>query len=152
MYRSFSAPAHQDKTRQSAEARYARGPWTVQAEYLWGRDGTTDRRGGYALGVWRWSKKWEGIARDDWYTSNVSQAEHQNPDLAGRSELLPVAESAHSGQRRLAPGAGVCPVERGFPDAIADGILSRECTRINANKASIVNTREPPDVRGRPSR
>ena len=74
MYRSFSAPAHEDKTRQSAEARDARGPLIVQAEYLWGRDGTTNRRGGYALGAWRWSKRWEGIARDDWYTSNVSRA------------------------------------------------------------------------------
>jgi phosphate-selective porin OprO/OprP len=84
MYRSFSAPAHEDKTRQSAEVRYARGPLTVQSEYLWGRDGTTNRRGGYALGVWCWSKKWEGIARDDWYMSNVSKTNARTPTwLAG---------------------------------------------------------------------
>jgi len=89
MYRSFSAPAHEDKTRQSAEVRYARGPLTVQAEYLWGRDGTTQRRGGYGLGVWRWSKKWEGIARDDWYTSNVSKASARTQTwLAGANYYL----------------------------------------------------------------
>ncbi|MBZ5594611.1 MAG: OprO/OprP family phosphate-selective porin [Acidobacteriia bacterium] len=74
MYRSFSAPAHKEKIRQSAEARYVRGPLTVDAEYLWGRDGNTHRRGGYALAVWHWSKKWEGLVRDDWYTSNTDKA------------------------------------------------------------------------------
>jgi len=89
MYKSFSAPAHKEKMRQSAEVRYARGPLTVQAEYLWGRDGTTDRRGGYALGVWRWSKKWEGVARDDWYTSNVSKANTRTQTwLAGANYYL----------------------------------------------------------------
>src|SRR5713226_4598907 len=51
------------------------------------------------------------------------QSEHPNPDLAGRSELLPLAEGAHSSQWRLAPGVGFCPAKRGFPDAIADGTL-----------------------------
>jgi len=89
MYKSFSAPAHKEKTRQSAEIRYARGPLTAQAEYIWGRDGTTDRRGGYALGVWRWSKRWEGIARDDWYTSNVSKANSRTQTwLAGANYYL----------------------------------------------------------------
>ncbi len=89
MYKSFSAPAHKEKMRQSAEVRYARGPLTMQAEYLWGRDGTTDRRGGYALGVWRWSKKWEGVARDDWYTSNVSKANTRTQTwLAGANYYL----------------------------------------------------------------
>jgi phosphate-selective porin len=89
MYRSFSAPAHEEKTRQSAEVRYARGPLTVQAEYLWGRDGTIERRGGYALGVWRWSKRWEGIVRDDWYTSNVSKANTRTQTwLAGANYYL----------------------------------------------------------------
>jgi phosphate-selective porin len=87
VYRSFSAPAHREKTRQSAELRYTRGPLSVQAEYLWGRDGTTDRRGGYAL--WRWSEKWEGIARDDWYTSNVSKANTRTQTwLAGANYYL----------------------------------------------------------------
>ena len=89
MYRSFSAPGQKEKMRQSVEARYARGPWIAQAEYLWGRDGTTDRRGGYALGVWRWSKRWEGIARDDWYTSNVSKANARTQTwLAGANYYL----------------------------------------------------------------
>jgi phosphate-selective porin OprO and OprP len=89
MYRSFSAPAQKEKMRQSVEARYARGPFTVQSEYLWGRDGTINRRGGYALGVWRWSKKWEGIARDDWYTSNVSKANARTQTwLAGANYYL----------------------------------------------------------------
>jgi phosphate-selective porin len=89
MYRSFSAPAHEDKTRQSAEVRYTGGPLTMQAEYLWGRDGTTDRRGGYALAVWRWSKRWEGIARDDWYTSNASRANARTQTwLAGANYYL----------------------------------------------------------------
>ena len=89
MYRSFSAPAQREKMRQSVEARYARGPWIVQAEYLWGRDGIVDRRGGYVLGVWRWSKKWEGIARDDWYTSNVKKANARTQTwLAGANYYL----------------------------------------------------------------
>jgi hypothetical protein len=74
VYRSFSAPAQREKTRQSVETRYVRGLLTVDVEYLWGSDGKTDKRGGYALAVWHWSKKWEGLVRDDWYTSHVSKA------------------------------------------------------------------------------
>ena len=89
MYRSFSAPAHKEKTRQSAEAQYVHGPLTVNAEFLWGHDGKTDRRGGYALAVWRWSKKWEGVARDDWYISNVSKANSRTQTwLAGANYYL----------------------------------------------------------------
>jgi phosphate-selective porin len=39
--------------------------------------------------VWRWSKRWEGIVRDDWYTSNVSKANTRTQTwLAGANYYL----------------------------------------------------------------
>jgi phosphate-selective porin len=70
LYRSFSTL---EKSRQSVEAVYRRGPFTAQSEFIWGRDARIERRGGYVLGVWRWSKRWQGVARDDWYTSNIDK-------------------------------------------------------------------------------
>ena len=73
-YGSFSSPGGREKRRADAEGGYSRGRLTLRAEQIWARDGTLQRRGGYALGVWRLSKTWEGLARADWFTSNAQKA------------------------------------------------------------------------------
>jgi hypothetical protein len=73
-YGSFSAPAAKEKRRQEAEASYERGPLHLRAEQIWARDGTLERRGGYALGAWRLSPHWEPLARADWLTTNIHKA------------------------------------------------------------------------------
>ena len=69
-YGSFSAPAAKEKRRKEAEASYERGPIRLRAEQIWARDGTLERRGGYALGAWRLSH-WEPLARTDWLTTDI---------------------------------------------------------------------------------
>jgi phosphate-selective porin len=73
-YGSFSAPARAEKRRKEAEGSYARGPLQLRAEQIWARDGALERRGGYALGAWRLSPRWEPLARADWLTSNIHRA------------------------------------------------------------------------------
>ena len=73
-YGSFSAPARSEKRRGEAEGGYERGPLRLRAEQIWARDGTLQRRGGYALGSWRLSPHWEPLARADWLTTNIHEA------------------------------------------------------------------------------
>ncbi|HMC61302.1 MAG TPA: porin, partial [Candidatus Solibacter sp.] len=73
-YGSFSAPARAEKRREEAEGGYERGPLRLRAEQIWARDGTLERRGGYALGAWRLSPHWEPLARTDWLTTNTRKA------------------------------------------------------------------------------
>jgi hypothetical protein len=40
-------------------------------EQVWARDGSLERRGGYALGAWRVSSHWEPLVREDWLTTNI---------------------------------------------------------------------------------
>ena len=70
-YGSFSAPAGTEKRRMESEGGYERGPIHLRAEQVWARDGTLERRGGYALGSWRLSARWEPLARADWLTTNI---------------------------------------------------------------------------------
>lgn len=81
-YGSFStsggAPA---KRREGVEAEYSRGRATLRAEEIWARDGLLQRRGGYLLGVWKVSRRWEVLTRSDWLTtdakaSNTSSIAH----------------------------------------------------------------------------
>ena len=73
-YGSFSAPAGAEKRRQEAEAGYERGPVQLRSEQIWARDGTLDRRGGYAVGAWRLAAHWEPLARADWLTKDIHKA------------------------------------------------------------------------------
>jgi phosphate-selective porin OprO and OprP len=70
-YGSFSAPAAAEKRRLESEGGYDRGAMHFRVEQIWARDGTLERRGGYALGAWRLSSRWEPLARADWLTSNI---------------------------------------------------------------------------------
>jgi hypothetical protein len=60
-----------EKRRMESEGAYDRGPVHLHAEQIWARDGTLERRGGYALGAWRLSSGWEPLARADWLTTNI---------------------------------------------------------------------------------
>jgi phosphate-selective porin OprO and OprP len=73
-YASFSAPAAKEKRRSEAEGSYDRGSLHLRAEQIWARDGTLERRGGYALGAWRLTPHWEPLARADWLTTNIHKA------------------------------------------------------------------------------
>jgi hypothetical protein len=73
-YASFSAPARAEKRREEAEGSYDRGPAHVRVEQIWARDGVLERRGGYALGSWRFSPRWEPLTRADWLTSDTHKA------------------------------------------------------------------------------
>jgi hypothetical protein len=73
-YGSFSAPARKEKRREEVEGSFDRGPLRLRAEQIRARDGTLERRGGYALGVWKFSPHWEGVIRADWLTTNVQKA------------------------------------------------------------------------------
>lgn len=70
-YGSFSAPAFAEKRRMEAEGAYDSGKLHLRAEQIWARDGSLERRGGYALGSWRLSRRWEPLTRADWLTSNT---------------------------------------------------------------------------------
>ncbi len=70
-YGSFSAPAGAEKRRMESEGSYDHGPIHLRAEQIWARDGTLERRGGYALGAWRLSPRWEPLTRADWLTTNI---------------------------------------------------------------------------------
>ena len=72
-YQSFSAPAGAAKRREELEGNFERGPLQLRAEQIWARDGTLDRRGGYLLGAWRFSKSWQGLTRADWLTTNAQK-------------------------------------------------------------------------------
>ena len=48
---SFSAPSATVKRRMEAEGGYDHGAIHLRAEQIWARDGTLERRGGYALGA-----------------------------------------------------------------------------------------------------
>jgi phosphate-selective porin OprO and OprP len=73
-YASFSAPARGEKRREEAEGSYDHGPIHLGAEQIWARDGTLERRGGYALGSWRLSARWEPLTRADWLTTDIHKA------------------------------------------------------------------------------
>jgi phosphate-selective porin len=72
-YGSFSAPRAAAKRRLESEGGYDRGPLHMRAEQIWARDGSLQRRGGYALGSWRVSSRWEPLVRADWLTSNTQK-------------------------------------------------------------------------------
>jgi phosphate-selective porin OprO/OprP len=73
-YASFSAPARAEKRREEAEGSYDRGPAHFRVEQIWARDGVLERRGGYALGSWRLSPRWEPLTRADWLTTDIHKA------------------------------------------------------------------------------
>lgn len=73
-YLSFSAPPKAEKRREEVEGTYERGPLRLRAEQIWARDGKLQRRGGYALGAWELSRRWEPLARADWLTTDVRRA------------------------------------------------------------------------------
>ena len=70
-YGSFSAPAATVKRRMESEGGYDHGAIHLRTEQIWARDGTLERRGGYALGAWHLSSRWEPLARADWLTTNI---------------------------------------------------------------------------------
>jgi phosphate-selective porin len=70
-YGSFSAPPGTEKRRMESEGSYQRGPIHLRVEQVWARDGSLERRGGYALGAWRVSSHWEPLVREDWLTTNI---------------------------------------------------------------------------------
>jgi phosphate-selective porin len=70
-YASFSAPPNGEKRRQDVEANYQSGRLRLRSEQIWGRNGTLEQRGGYALGAWRLSQRWEPLVRADWLTTNT---------------------------------------------------------------------------------
>ena len=70
-YGSFSAPAAAEKRRMESEGGWEHGPLHLRAEQIWARDGSLERRGGYALGAWRVSPCWEPLTRADWLTTNI---------------------------------------------------------------------------------
>jgi phosphate-selective porin OprO and OprP len=72
-YVSFSAPQNAEKRRAEIEGTYEPGRLQLRTEQIWARDGSLERRGGYALGAWKLSKYWEPLARADWITANVSK-------------------------------------------------------------------------------
>jgi hypothetical protein len=74
-YTSFSAPARAEKRREEAEGAYEHGPIRIRAEQIWARDGILERRGGYALGGWRLSPRWEPLVRAEWLTTNIDKAD-----------------------------------------------------------------------------
>jgi len=55
-YGSFSAPPGHVKRREDVEAEYRNNKLLARSEQIWTRDGTLERRGGYVLGAWRWSR------------------------------------------------------------------------------------------------
>src|SRR5205823_5231454 len=71
---SFSAPPGAEKRRSEAEGSYQRGPLQLSAEQIWARDGSLERRGGYGLGAWRISPRWQPLARADWLTKDIHKA------------------------------------------------------------------------------
>jgi len=73
-YGSFSAPARLEKRREEVEGEYAPGRLRIRAEQIWARDGTRERRGGYALAVWKLSQNWEALSRADWLTTDIHKA------------------------------------------------------------------------------
>ncbi|HLI83729.1 MAG TPA: porin [Bryobacteraceae bacterium] len=76
-YGSFDStgtgPGAAVKRRSDAEGEYDRGPLKLRAEQIFARDGKLNRRGGYGLGAWRFSKTWEALARADWITTNTAK-------------------------------------------------------------------------------
>ncbi len=70
-YMSFSAPQNAEKRREEVEGSYEPGSLHLRTEQIWARDGSLERRGGYALGAWKLSKYWEPLARADWLTTNI---------------------------------------------------------------------------------
>jgi hypothetical protein len=73
-YASLSAPARAEKRREETEGSYDQGSFYFRAEQIWARDGTVERRGGYALGSWRLTQRWEPLTRADWLTTDIHKA------------------------------------------------------------------------------
>jgi phosphate-selective porin OprO/OprP len=73
-YASFSAPTRAEKRREEAEGSYEHRSFYFRAEQIWARDGTLERRGGYALGSWRLTQHWEPLTRADWLTTDIHKA------------------------------------------------------------------------------
>lgn len=72
-YSSFAASPKGAKRREEAESSYERGRLRLRAEQIWASDGSLHRRGGYALGAWQWTRRWEPLARADWLTADASK-------------------------------------------------------------------------------
>jgi phosphate-selective porin len=120
-YHSFSATNHQVKTREGTEAAYDHGALGLRAEYIWGRDATLQRRGGYTLGTWRLSKRWEGMVQSDWYTTNVDKpGTTLTTWLAGgnfyvfKNVRLQANSGARNGPRGLWRGVFEAQIQAGF--------------------------------------
>jgi phosphate-selective porin OprO/OprP len=73
-YASFSAPAQAEKRREEVEGGFQHGSLQLRAEQIWARDGILNRRGGYALGAWRLSGRWEPLGRADWLTTDLHKS------------------------------------------------------------------------------
>jgi hypothetical protein len=89
-YGSFStSPGTPPKRREDVEAEYSRGRVNIRAEQIWARDGSLQRRGGYLLGVWKISSRWEVLARSDWLTTDVQASNTGSVGhIAGANLLL----------------------------------------------------------------
>jgi hypothetical protein len=88
-YGSFNAnPGTPPKRREEVEAEYSRGRANIRAEQIWARDGRLERRGGYVLGVWKISSRWEALARSDWLTTNADLPNTASAGYIGGANLL----------------------------------------------------------------
>lgn len=72
-YGSYSVTSGPPKRRSDAEGSYERGPVRLAAEQIFARDGSLQRRGGYAVASWRLNPNWEPLARADWLTTNIAK-------------------------------------------------------------------------------
>ena len=71
-YNGQTGVTQTDKERAAAEFFLRRGSFTVQGEYIWGRDGATHKRGSYTMVAYRFRPRWEGIFRFEKLEPNKS--------------------------------------------------------------------------------
>jgi hypothetical protein len=73
-YRGTALAGGVEKRRSDIEGGYERGRAVMRFEQIFASDGPLRRRGGYVMGAWRLSPRWEAVSRADWYTPKVGQA------------------------------------------------------------------------------
>ncbi len=71
-YNGYIGTTQAEKERAAAEFFLLRGSFTVQGEYIWGRDGATHKRGSYTMVAYRFRPRWEGIFRFEELEPNKS--------------------------------------------------------------------------------
>ncbi|MFL6447988.1 MAG: porin [Bryobacteraceae bacterium] len=88
-YGSFSTtPGTPPKRREEVEGEYSRSRANIRAEQIWARDGVSQRRGGYLLGAWKISSRWEVLARSDWLRTNVKAPNTGSVGYIGGANLF----------------------------------------------------------------